>query len=198
MDVAFRLFSQPCSMARTLVTGGGREGVAAEIRPTCSASPPNGHSAWVPNPHSPRRRFRPASDQPWLCWVRAPLRPTFLVKPLKLPTRRRRGGVIVRPIVTCGAALLLFTGLVACGDRPRPQAAPQRPALTGEELTRRAIERRAIEAINWGMPAVNEDLMLQAMIVSAKGRTNQIAYWSRLPDWTGRSRRSRRTPTSST
>lgn len=33
------------------------------------------------------------------------------------------------------------------------------------------------------MPAVNEDLMLQAMIVSAKGKTNQIAYWSRLPDW---------------
>jgi hypothetical protein len=50
-------------------------------------------------------------------------------------------------------------------------------------LTRRAIERRAIEAINWAMPAVNEDLMLQAMIVSARGKTNQIVYWSRLPDW---------------
>jgi hypothetical protein len=33
------------------------------------------------------------------------------------------------------------------------------------------------------MPAVKEDLMLQAMIVSAKGKTNRIAYWSRLPDW---------------
>ena len=33
------------------------------------------------------------------------------------------------------------------------------------------------------MPAVNDDLMLQAMIVSAKGKTNQIVYWSRLPDW---------------
>jgi hypothetical protein len=27
----------------------------------------------------------------------------------------------------------------------------------------RAIERRAIEAMNWGMPAVNYDLMFQAM-----------------------------------
>jgi hypothetical protein len=52
-----------------------------------------------------------------------------------------------------------------------------------ELFASRAIERRAIEAINWGMPAVNFDLMLQAMIGSAKGKPNQIVYWSRLPDW---------------
>ena len=33
------------------------------------------------------------------------------------------------------------------------------------------------------MPAVNLDLMLQAMIDSAEGKPNQIVYWSRLPDW---------------
>ncbi len=32
------------------------------------------------------------------------------------------------------------------------------------------------------MPAVNYDLMLQAAI-GAKGKSNQIIYWSRLPDW---------------
>src|SRR6266478_7314272 len=53
---------------------------------------------------------------------------------------------------------------------------------TADDLTRRSIERRAIEAVIWGMPAVNYDLMLQAAI-SAKGKTNQIVYWSRLPDW---------------
>jgi hypothetical protein len=52
-----------------------------------------------------------------------------------------------------------------------------------DELTRRTVERRAVEAVNWGMPAVNFDLMLQAMIGSAKGKPNQIVYWSRLPDW---------------
>jgi hypothetical protein len=52
-----------------------------------------------------------------------------------------------------------------------------------DDLARRAIERRAIEAINWGMPAVNFDLMLQAMITSAKGKPNQIVYWSRLQNW---------------
>ena len=55
--------------------------------------------------------------------------------------------------------------------------------FSSEELGRRTIERRAVEAINWGMPAVNFDLMLQAMIGSAKGKPNQIVYWSRLPDW---------------
>ncbi|MGH6884209.1 MAG: hypothetical protein ACREFM_25025, partial [Hypericibacter sp.] len=33
--------------------------------------------------------------------------------------------------------------------------------LSVEDLARRTIERRAIEAIIWGMPAVNVDLMLQ-------------------------------------
>jgi hypothetical protein len=51
------------------------------------------------------------------------------------------------------------------------------------ELTSRVIERRAVEAVIWGMPVVNFDLMLQAMIGSANGKPNQIVYWSRLPDW---------------
>jgi hypothetical protein len=55
--------------------------------------------------------------------------------------------------------------------------------LSPDDLARRTIERRAVEAVIWGMPAVNLDLMLQAMIGSAKGKSNQIVYWSRLPDW---------------
>jgi hypothetical protein len=56
-------------------------------------------------------------------------------------------------------------------------------ALTHEDLARRAVQRRAIEAVIWGMPAVNYDLMYQAMVREAHGAFNQIAYWSRLPDW---------------
>jgi hypothetical protein len=55
--------------------------------------------------------------------------------------------------------------------------------LSAAELNNRLIHRRAVEAIIWGMPAVNLDLMLQATIGSAKGKPNQIVYWSRLPDW---------------
>jgi hypothetical protein len=53
---------------------------------------------------------------------------------------------------------------------------------TPSELAERTVHRRAVEAVIWGMPAVNYDLMYQAM-VRAKGAFNQIAYWSRLPDW---------------
>jgi len=51
------------------------------------------------------------------------------------------------------------------------------------DLAERAVHRRAVEAVIWGMPAVNYDLMLQAMVREVKGAFNQIAYWSRLPDW---------------
>jgi hypothetical protein len=55
--------------------------------------------------------------------------------------------------------------------------------LTPEQLRRNAIHRRAIEAVIWGMPAVNTDLMYQAMKREVKGDWNQIVYWSRLLDW---------------
>jgi hypothetical protein len=62
-------------------------------------------------------------------------------------------------------------------------ASVQAQAFSSEELARRTIERRAVEAAIWGMPAVNFDLMLQAMVESVNGAPNQIVYWSRLPDW---------------
>jgi hypothetical protein len=55
--------------------------------------------------------------------------------------------------------------------------------LTPEQLVRNALHRRAIEAVIWGMPAVNTDLMYQAMARAVKGRWNQVVYWSRLLDW---------------
>jgi hypothetical protein len=57
--------------------------------------------------------------------------------------------------------------------------------FSAEELAHSAIERRAIEAVIWGMPAVNFDLMYQAMIRDAKAGagSNKIVYWSKLSDW---------------
>src|SRR5690349_13729842 len=57
--------------------------------------------------------------------------------------------------------------------------------FSAEELSRSTIERRAIEAVIWGMPAVNFDLMYQAMVRDAKGGpgSNKIVYWSKLSDW---------------
>ena len=47
---------------------------------------------------------------------------------------------------------------------------------TATELAERTIHRRAIEAVIWGMPAVNTDLMYQAMARAVKGDWNQIVY----------------------
>lgn len=52
-----------------------------------------------------------------------------------------------------------------------------------EELQRRSIERRAVEAVIWGMPAVNYDLMLQEMLRKTPAKPNEIVYWSRPVDW---------------
>src|SRR5262249_8091730 len=46
-----------------------------------------------------------------------------------------------------------------------------------EDLNRRAIERRAVEALIWGMPAVNFDRLLQAAIQNGGG-AHQGIYWS--------------------
>jgi hypothetical protein len=51
-----------------------------------------------------------------------------------------------------------------------------------DEIAYRTIQRRAVEAVNWGMPAVSYDRMYQAMI-NLGGNVNQIVYWSRLSDW---------------
>ena len=52
-------------------------------------------------------------------------------------------------------------------------------SFSTEDLSRRTIERRAVEAVIWGMPAVNYDLMLQEMINKSDGKVNQVVYWGR-------------------
>jgi len=54
--------------------------------------------------------------------------------------------------------------------------------FSGDELNRRNIERRAVEAVIWGMPAVNYERMLQAAIDNG-AKLNQFVYWSRPVNW---------------
>jgi hypothetical protein len=44
------------------------------------------------------------------------------------------------------------------------------------------VRRRAAEAVIWGMPAVNTDLMFQAAL-KAGAKENEVVYWSRPVDW---------------
>src|SRR5688572_15304259 len=56
-------------------------------------------------------------------------------------------------------------------------------ALTPEQLSDRAIHRRAVEAVIWGMPIVNYDLMVQEMLTKTSGKVNEVIYWGKPLDW---------------
>ena len=62
--------------------------------------------------------------------------------------------------------LLVFIGLLALANSSWGQNG------STDEVNRRTMERRAVEAVIWGMPAVNTDLMLQEML----GKTRATVY----------------------
>jgi hypothetical protein len=64
-----------------------------------------------------------------------------------------------------------------------PASSKTESPFSSAELAERSLYRRAVEAVIWGMPAVNTDLMYQAMAREVKGHWNQLVYWSRLLDW---------------
>jgi hypothetical protein len=57
------------------------------------------------------------------------------------------------------------------------------PTASPDDIAQRTIERRAVEAAIWGMPAVNYDLMLQEMLSKTNGKVGQVIYWGRPLDW---------------
>ena len=67
------------------------------------------------------------------------------------------------------------------------KAQTEKPESTysSADLAERAMRRRGVEAVIWGMPTVNTDLMYQAMVRDAKAGpgSNKIVYWSKLSDW---------------
>jgi hypothetical protein len=54
---------------------------------------------------------------------------------------------------------------------------------SADDLARRTIERRAVEAAIWGMPLVNTDAMRQAYFRDAGAKYNDICYFSKPQDW---------------
>ena len=81
---------------------------------------------------------------------------------------------------------VLFAGCQRSHSDSQPKrvqtgAAPER--FSPEQLAERTIQRRAVEAVIWGMPAVNYDLMLQEMLNKTTGKVGQFIYWGRPLDW---------------
>ncbi len=93
-----------------------------------------------------------------------------------------------RPGVLIAAVALIPAALVAgckSGTETQTQPTTSTPALSAKDLAQRTVERRAVEAIIWGTPAVNFDRMYQAMVHDANAGegSNKVVYWSRLFGW---------------
>jgi hypothetical protein len=90
----------------------------------------------------------------------------------------------MRTAATLAAATLIVTSVLLSNSasllfaQDKSHALPLSPV----ELMDRAKHRRAVEAVIWGMPAVNAELMFQAM-KDAKADFNQVVYWSRPVTW---------------
>ena len=91
-----------------------------------------------------------------------------------MTTRRQFVGTMPAFALLGAAGRLIFAAAPA-----RAQDA----ALSPDPFDADTVERRAIEAMIWGMPAVNLDLMYQAMLRETPARANQMLYWSALLDW---------------
>ena len=81
--------------------------------------------------------------------------------------------------------LTSVAALTSCAQTQTPansQTGSSPTNLSADALNRRATERRAVEAVIWGMPVVNYELMYQEMVRKVHGDFNQVLYWSRLLD----------------
>ncbi|WP_408600889.1 DUF1254 domain-containing protein [Pseudomonas sp. PLMAX] len=106
------------------------------------------------------------------CHPKVPLKNiTYPLTTWKNPLEERMKASLVK------AVLLVLWGLTAIAP---PIAAQD---LSAEQLTRRTVERRAVEAAIWGMPMVSVDVMREAFFRDAKANYNDILYWSKASDW---------------
>jgi hypothetical protein len=87
----------------------------------------------------------------------------------------------MRTLIRFACAFVL--GGLALAQKPSPEGGSDvGSGFTREDLESRMLHSRAVEAVIWGMPAVNAELMFQAA-VQAKSDYNQITYWSRPLSW---------------
>ena len=76
-----------------------------------------------------------------------------------------------------GLAVLVLLAVPAAAADGGTAAVP-----TPAQVDDRLVQSRAVEAVIWGIPAVNAELMAQEA-VKAGGEINEFVYWSRPADW---------------
>lgn len=80
-----------------------------------------------------------------------------------------------------GLNISLAVALVALTSDVLAQDAVGR--FDSADLTKRTLERRAVDAAIWGMPIVSFDVMRQGFFRDAKAHYGDIMYWSRFSTW---------------
>lgn len=66
---------------------------------------------------------------------------------------------------------------------PTVLASGQTQNYSSQELARRTIERRAVEAAIWGMPIVAMDAVRQGFLRDTGAKYNDVVYYSKPADW---------------
>ncbi|HEX5270412.1 MAG TPA: DUF1254 domain-containing protein [Gemmataceae bacterium] len=91
--------------------------------------------------------------------------------------------ILAAAVTVAAGALLGWMAVSSVGQekRPEPGTDPE-SAFTPARLAERALHRRAVEAVIWGMPAVNYECMLRAALANG-AKANQVVYWSRPVNW---------------
>jgi hypothetical protein len=91
---------------------------------------------------------------------------------------RKRAILTSATLLAAGTLLGAMAISTGAQERQSEPGARTVSALTPAQLAERLLYRRAVEAAFWGMPAVNAQLMYDA-VKQVGGDFNQIVYWSR-------------------
>lgn len=83
------------------------------------------------------------------------------------------------------ATAVLAASLTACEQKKAegPLSTSNQSIASTTNVNDSLLRSRAVEAVIWGMPAVNYDLMLQEMLTKTSGKVGQVIYWGRPLDY---------------
>lgn len=78
------------------------------------------------------------------------------------------------------STIVLAVSLTACNQKQSETAVSSSPQnTTTANINDSVLHSRAVQAMIWGMPAVNYDLMRQQMLTKTAGKVGQVVYWGR-------------------
>jgi hypothetical protein len=97
---------------------------------------------------------------------------------------KRRKGTTMNPAYKQNFIAAALVGVLAMGGLATQTLAQE---FSSEQLNRRTLERRAVDAVIWGLPLVGEDAVKQAYFRDGKAKYNDIVWWPKGGGWKNQS-----------